>query len=96
MDLKPQRNHTFSLSSNFRIGKYDAYYIGMELSHVYSNRLILDYSFLDGNILNKTKANIGCKHQTKLQISARKELPINAFFPEYSFITERRLVFWGF
>lgn len=72
MDLKPQRNHTFSLSSNFRIGKYDAYYIGLELSHVYSNRLILDYSFLDGNILNKTKANIGCKHQTKLQISARK------------------------
>lgn len=72
INLKPQRNHIFSLSSDFRIGNYDAYYVGVELSHVYSNRLILDYSFLDGDVLNSTKSNIGYKHQTKLQISARK------------------------
>lgn len=78
-NLKPQRNQKFSLRGNFQIGKRDAWYLGIALSYLYSDRLLLDYSYLSGNILHATKDNIGYKNDTQLELSLRKRLG-NLFF----------------
>ncbi len=78
-NLKPQRNQKFSLNGNFRIGKKDAWYLGVALSYLYSDRILLDYSYLSGSVLHATKGNVGYKNDTQLELSLRKRLG-NLFF----------------
>ncbi len=70
--LKPQRNQAATLSTDFSLGTRNRWYLSLALSYVYSDRLMLNYSFLDGDILHSTKGNIGYKTDTQLQLSVRK------------------------
>lgn len=70
--LKPQRNQDISLTTAFRMGSGDAWYLSMSLAHQYSDRLLLGYSYLAGSVLHTTKDNIGHKNNTNLELSLRK------------------------
>lgn len=70
--LKPQRNQQVAIGTSFSLGKRDPWNLSLGLTYVYSDRLILNYSFLEGDIFHSTKDNIGHKEDLQMQLSLRK------------------------
>lgn len=68
--LKAQTSQQFSLTFNTRIGKYSLF---ASSTHSFAKDIILQHSFLDGNILNTTTGNIGKRYEnlTKASVSAK-------------------------
>ena len=63
--LKPEISHTIQLSSYHDLGRYT---LRWALSHQHTNRIILDYRFLDGDMLHLTKDNLGRKNLSALSV----------------------------
>lgn len=70
--IKPQRNQKISFTSHLRLGNGDAWYVGLALSYLYSDRIILKYNDLVEDILHITVDNIGYRNVGELQLSLRK------------------------
>lgn len=68
--LKPQTTQEISLSTNFRISKFNIY---ASSTHSFGKDIILRHSFLKDNILNKTYDNIGKRYEnlTKVGVSSK-------------------------
>lgn len=63
--LKPEISHALQLSAYHDLGRYT---LRWALSHQHTNRIILDYRFLDGDMLHLTKDNLGRKDLTALSV----------------------------
>lgn len=62
-DLKPERTHAVQLTTNLNLSKV---YMRWGLSHQYTDRIMLEHRFLQGDVLHITKGNLGHKNTTGL------------------------------
>lgn len=70
-NLKPQTTQDISLSSNFRIGKFN---FNASSTHSFGKDIILRHSFLKDNILNKTFNNVGKRHENLTKIGTSSKI----------------------
>lgn len=70
-NLKAQTIHSISLSSNFRIGKFNFY---VSSDHAFAKDLILQHSFLNADLLNITLSNIGKRYDNKTQATLSSKI----------------------
>lgn len=89
-NLKPQTSQLLSLSSNFRIGKFNFY---ASSTHSFTKDLILQHSFLDGRTLHITMNNIGKRYEnaTKVTVSSKltsttwTQVETNLYYTNYAY-----------
>lgn len=62
-DLKPENSNIFSFTINHKIKRYT---LITALSHTLTDKIILNYQYLDNQILHNTTGNLGKKNTTRL------------------------------
>ncbi len=66
-NLKAETSHAFSVSPTLRVHKVNLY---GSLTYTKSSNLILEHTFLQENLLHRTKDNLGKRDEVKLQVNA--------------------------
>jgi hypothetical protein len=66
-NLKTETSHAFSLSPSLRVRKVNLY---GSLAYTKSSNLILEHTFLQDNLLHRTKDNLGKRDELKLLVNA--------------------------
>jgi hypothetical protein len=66
-NLKAETSHAFSVSPTLRVRKVNLY---GGLTYTKSSNLILEHTFLQDNLLHRTKDNLGKRDEVKLQVNA--------------------------
>lgn len=75
-NLKPENSHVLQCTLNYKICKYR---FMTSLNYTHTNRIMLNYQFIENNILHNTTGNIGQKDYTSLYNSISGRASKNIF-----------------